>query len=452
MSNHFDLIAIGGGSGGLSAPQWAAQYYGKKCAVVEDKSLGGTCVNVGCVPKKIMWFAASYAHQLDTARDFGFTLNGYHHDWAKLVNARTHYIAKLLDWYHALLHDLHITAIKGHARFVDSHTIEVNGQTYTAEHIVIATGSKPVSLEVPGAELGINSDGFFDLNKRPDRVCVVGGGYIGVELAGVLSALGAEVCLATRSKQSFLGRFDCTLQKQLAKEMTRNGIRIYCANSTVSAVERQANGNLSLRWENAQVLKDFDTIIWALGRLANTSGLNLDCAGIQCNDRGFIQTDDYQNTNIDGVYAVGDVTGRTALTPVAIAAARRLVDRLFGNQPQRKLDYDLIPSVVFSHPPIGTVGMTEQAAREQYGDVITVYQTQFSPLEYGLSEHKVDCILKLVCLGEKEQVIGCHLIGNDVDEMLQGFAVAIKMGASKADFDNTVAIHPTSSEELVTLR
>lgn len=453
MDKHFDLIAIGGGSGGLSAPEWAARYHGKKCAVVETKSLGGTCVNVGCVPKKVMWFAASHAHHLNIAKDFGFDVTNNGHDWNTLVEGRNKYINGILEWYDDFLQDLDITHIQGHAKFIDDHTIEVEGEQYTADHIMISTGGKPFVLPVPGAELGITSDGFFDLDKRPDHVCIIGGGYIGVELAGVLNALGSNVCLTMRSyDEDFIPQFDCTLREVLMEEMVKDGIRIEPGNSSIKSLEKQDDGSITLNWENGEKLEGFDTVIWATGRAPNTDGLDLDAAGINYDERGFIPTDDYQNTNVKGIYAVGDVTGRMALTPVAIAAARRLADRLFGNQPERKLDYDLIPSVVFSHPPMGTVGLTEQEARKKHGGTVKIYQSRFSPMAYSLSEHKVDTALKLVCTGTDEKVVGCHMIGDGVDEMLQGFAVAIKMGATKADFDNTVAIHPTSSEELVTLR
>jgi len=453
MDTHFDLIAIGGGSGGLSAPEWAARYHGKRCAVIESASLGGACVNVGCVPKKVMWFAARHAHQLNLSRDFGFDVSVSGHDWGKLVKARQQYIQGILDWYDTFLDDLGITHIQGHGRFVDTNTIEVGGQSYTADHILIATGSKPFVLPVPGAELGITSDGFFALDKRPERVCIIGGGYIGVELAGVLNALGSKVCLSMRShERSFLPGFDLTLREVLMEEMVKAGIQINPGNSSVAALEKDEDGSLALRWESGERLSGFDSIIWAIGRQPNTDDLGLESAGVGTNEQGFIPTDEFQNTNINNIYAVGDVTGRTALTPVAIAAARRLADRLFGSQPDRKLDYELIPSVVFSHPPIGTVGMTEQQARKEHGATVKIYQSRFSPMAYSLSEHKVDTAMKLVTIGPQEKVVGCHLIGDGIDEMLQGFAVAIKMGATKKDFDDTVAIHPTSSEELVTLR
>lgn len=453
MDSHFDLIAIGGGSGGLSAPEWAARYYGKKCAVIEAKALGGTCVNAGCVPKKIMWFAARHAHNLHTIKDFGFDISNNGHNWQELLKGRQQYINNILAWYETLMNDLDITHIQGHAKFINRHTVEVDGKHYTADHILIATGGKPFVLPIPGADLGITSDGFFERQERPQHVCIIGGGYIGVELAGVLNALGSKVCLTMRTHdKDFIPQFDCTLREILMEEMIKAGIRIESGNSTIESLIREKNNNLSLHWGNGNKLTGFDTIIWAVGRSPNIDGLNLDTAGVAHDRHGFIQTDEYQNTSTEGIYAVGDVTGRTALTPVAIAAARRLADRIFGSQPERKLDYNLIPSVIFSHPPIATVGMTEQEARKKHGGTVKIYQSRFSPMAYGLSKQKVDTALKLICIGADEKVVGCHIIGDGADEMLQGFAVAIKMGATKSDFDNTIAIHPTSSEELVTLR
>jgi glutathione reductase (NADPH) len=453
MNTHFDLIAIGGGSGGLSAPEWAARYYGKRCAIIESKALGGTCVNAGCVPKKVMWFAAQHAHHLARARDYGFDVNVKDHDWKTLVQGRRQYIDGIVKWYDTFLDDLDITHIRGHASFVDAHTIEVNGQRYTAEHIVISSGGVPSVLPVPGADLAITSDGFFDLEQRPQHVCIIGGGYIGIELASLLNALGSQVCVALRTyDEDFLPGFDSLLREVQMEEMVKAGIHLDPGNSRIAKLKKQPDGTLSLLWENNESLDGFDTIIWAVGRRPNIDGLNLQAAGISMDERGFILTDEFQNTNIKGIYAVGDVTGRTALTPVAIAAARRLADRLFGNQPDRHLDYDNIPTVIFSHPPMGTIGMTEEQARAEHGATIKVYQTRFSPMAYSLSDHKVDTAMKLITLGPKEKVVGCHIVGDGADEMLQGFSVAIKMGATKKDFDNTVAIHPTSAEELVTMR
>ncbi|MCB1735633.1 MAG: glutathione-disulfide reductase [Gammaproteobacteria bacterium] len=450
MSKHYDMIAIGGGSGGLSAPERAA-LYGKKTAVIEARELGGTCVNVGCVPKKVMWFGAQIAHALEMAPKYGFKLQVSGHDWATLKAAREKYIGGILGWYGNYLADSNIDHIKGWARFVDAHTVEVNGERYTADHIVIAPGSKPVVLPIEGAELGITSDGFFALDDCPGHCAVIGGGYIGVELAGVLRALGCQVTVVLREEADFLPGFDALLRQVAMDELLKQGINIH-TNGGAAKLARSADGSIALTGRDGITMSGFEQVIWAIGREPNTDDLNLGAAGIETDARGFIATDEYQNTNVPGVYAVGDATGRAPLTPVAIAAARRLSDRLFGGKPDRKLDYDNIPTVVFSHPPMGTVGMTEAVARDKHGDAVKIYTTRFSPMYYAPTEHKVDTAMKLVCVGADEKVVGIHMIGDGVDEMLQGFAVALKMGATKRDLDDTVALHPTSAEELVTLR
>ncbi|MCW8827316.1 MAG: glutathione-disulfide reductase [Gammaproteobacteria bacterium] len=449
MSKHYDLLSIGGGSGGLSAAERAAMY-GKKAAVIEMGKMGGTCVNVGCVPKKVMWNAASVAHTLHDAKDYGFDIRFEGFDWAKLVEGREKYIKGINDWYGNYLDDSKIDWIRGEAKFVDAHTLEVNGEQYTADHIVISPGGVPAVPNVDGAEHGITSDGFFALNEQPQRVAVVGSGYIAVELAGLLNALGSEVDLLLR-KGHFLGNFDSMLRETLMEEMVNDGVNIL-PNMSVLKVEKDTKGKLTIHCHGGHVMEGFDQLIWAIGRTPNTANLNLDAAGIEHDAHGFIPTDEYQNTNVTDVYAVGDVIGKSQLTPVAIAAARRLGDRLFNHQPERKLDYENIPTVMFSHPPIGTIGMTEGEARERYGDTVKIYQSRFTAMYHALTDRDSKTAMKLVCVGTEERVVGCHLIGLGVDEMLQGFAVAIKMGATKADFDNTVAIHPTSSEELVTMR
>lgn len=449
MTKHYDLISIGGGSGGLSAAERAA-VYGAKCAVIESGKMGGTCVNVGCVPKKVMWYGAEIAQALRNAPSYGFDVNVYGFKWSKLVAAREQYIQGINDWYHTYLADSNIDEIQGLARFLNAKTLEVNGESYTADHIVIAPGGVPTLPGIPGAELGMISDGFFALTEQPQRVAVVGAGYIAVELAGVLNALGSEVDLLLR-RQHFLAGFDAMLRDTLMEEMVNDGVNIM-PGVVVERVELADDGSRTLHFQNGQQLTGIDAVIWAIGRTPNTADLNLAAAGVEHDAHGYIPTDEYQNTNVAGVYAVGDVTGRAQLTPVAIAAARRLGDRLFNNQPERKLDYENIPTVMFSHPPIGTVGLTEEEAREQHGDAVKVYQTRFTAMAHAFTEHRPSTAMKLVCVGAQQKVVGVHVIGQGADEMLQGFAVALKMGATKADFDNTVAIHPTSAEELVTLR
>ncbi len=449
MAKHYDLISIGGGSGGLSAAE-RATVYGAKCAVIESGKMGGTCVNVGCVPKKVMWYGAEIAQSLKNAPSYGFDISVNSFTWGKLVEAREAYIKGINDWYGNYLSDSNIDEIRGTARFVGAKTLEVNGEQYTADHIVIAPGGVPSASDTQGAELGIASDGFFALTEQPGRVAVVGAGYIAVELAGVLNALGSDVSLLLRGEH-FLKSFDSMLRDTLMEEMINDGVAVM-PNISCTKIEKSDDGTLTLSFSNGQQLTNIDQLIWAIGRTPNTADLNLAAAGVEQDDRGYVLTDEFQNTNVSGVYAVGDVTGRAQLTPVAIAAARRLSDRLFNNQTDRKLDYNNIPTVMFSHPPIGTVGLTEEEARKKHGDAVKVYQTRFTAMAHAFTKHQPTTAMKLVCVGAQEKVVGIHIIGQGADEMLQGFAVALKMGATKADFDNTVAIHPTSAEELVTLR
>jgi len=444
----FDLISIGGGSGGLACAQRAAEY-GAKAAVIESNRLGGTCVNVGCVPKKVMWNAAGVALSLSDAHDYGFDASAGANDWALLKRKRDAYVLRLNGIYERNLEAKGVSYIRGAARFVDEHTLEVNGRRLAAQHIVIATGGKPAVPNLPGAELGITSDGFFELEARPQRVAVIGSGYIACELAGAFRELGSEVEHFIR-KQHLLTHFDAMLGRSLMREVRAQGITIH--EQVVPAAVRAESGRKTLVAEDGRSFSGFDCLLWAIGRDANVAGLDPAKAGVALDDDGHVITDALQNTNAARVYAIGDVTGRAALTPVAIAAGRRLSDRLFGADPQRHLQYSMIPTVVFTHPPIGTVGASEAEARAQHGNAVKVYVAEFTPMYHALTTRKSRTDMKLVCVGPEQRIIGCHIIGSGADEMLQGFAVAIRMGATKADFDDTVAIHPTSAEELVTMR
>ncbi len=449
MTDSFDLLVIGGGSGGLAAAQRAAEY-GAKAAVIERGRLGGTCVNVGCVPKKVMWNAASLAHAFTDAREYGFSLpTNIGHDWPHLKTRRDAYVERLNGIYARNLDNKGIEYIAGDARFLDATTVVSGERRLTAEKIIVATGGRPKMPNLPGAELGITSDGFFELEDLPRRVAVAGAGYIAVELAGMLNALGAEVTLFFRYG-SVLREFDEMVQRGLMEALEHDGIR--CWSGTSEPHLRQADNGLHVTMASGAEEGPFDAWIWAIGRVPETENIGLDLAGVELDAGGFIPTDKYQATNVPGIFAIGDVTGRDALTPVAIAAGRRLADRVYGGMEGRHLDYSNIPSVVFSHPPIGSCGMTEQQARDDYGDEVQVFTSEFVPLLNGVTEHKPKTRMKLVTLGKAQKVIGIHLIGPGADEMLQGFAVAMRMGACKADFDDTVAIHPTSAEELVTLR
>ncbi len=448
MTEHYDLLVIGGGSGGLANAQRAAEY-GAKAAVVEYGPLGGTCVNVGCVPKKVMWYAAHHAHGFHHIADYGFAVEVKGHDWAGLKARRDAYIERLNGIYERNLDKRGVTFLAGHASFVDAHTVDIDGRQVTADRVVISTGGRPAVPAIPGAELGITSDDFFELEQRPQRVLVAGSGYIAVELAGVFKALGSDVQLVVR-KDSVLRDFDAMLAQRLMDCMDRDNIDLV-TRVVPQSVEKTEQG-LVLHAEDGRAFGPVDCVLWAIGRTPNTGSLAAERAGVALDEYGFVPTDDYQQTNVEHIFAVGDVTGRAALTPVAIAAGRRLADRLYGGMAGRHLEYDLIPTVVFSHPTIGTVGLTEAQARARYGDDIKIYTSDFIGMYYALGTNKRRSVMKLITAGDDERVVGCHIIGEGADEMLQGFAVAMRMGATKKDFDDTVAIHPTSAEELVTMR
>ena len=448
MTEHYDLIAIGAGSGGLSVANRAASY-GARVAVVESGKIGGTCVNRGCVPKKVMWYGASMAHWLKDAPGYGFDVETRGFDWAALVEKREAYIQGINDWYNTYLAEPKVDVLTGLASFNSEKSIEVDGKTYTADHIVIAPGGEPIVPELPGAELGITSDGFFELTEQPKKVAVIGAGYIAVELAGLMAGLGSDVTQIIRKKH-FLRGFDPILFTTLTDEMKREGVNIV-SETLIKGLEKSDEGIDVLTYEGER-LAGFDCVIWAIGRRPLTAQLNLPAAGVFHDDAGYIPTDQWEDTNIKGIYAIGDVNGKAQLTPVAIAAGRRLADRLFGGKPERHVDYQNIPTVVFSHPPIGTVGLTEPEALDEYaGQKVRCYSTSFTPMYNVFGHEPTQTAMKLVCVGDDERVVGCHVIGLGADEMLQGFAVAIRMGATKKDFDDTIAIHPSSAEELVTM-
>jgi glutathione-disulfide reductase len=447
-TQHYDLISIGGGSGGLAVAEKAAML-GAKTAIIDPRRLGGTCVNNGCVPKKVMWHAAELAHAVDQARGFGIPARRDRTDWQTLLAGRDRYVSDINSYWDGYVRERGISHIPGYATFVDARTVEVNGEQYSADHIVLATGNQPIVPPLPGAELGITSDGFFELQHQPAQVAVIGGGYIGVELSGVLNALGSSVTLIALEDR-LMERFDPMISAALENEMRRQGIRVHTG-FQVTALSRSAGG-IRVQSANEAAIAGFDTVIWAIGRRPNTRGLRLEAAGVTASPGGIVPVDAYENTSVPGIYAIGDATGKMPLTPVAVAAGRKLAERLFSNRIDSRVDYDNIPSVVFSHPPIGTVGLTEDEARQRHGRDVTIYTSEFTPMRHALSTQGTSTAMKLVCAGEEEKVVGIHIIGDNADEMLQGFAVAVKMGATKADFDNTMAIHPTSAEELVTMK
>ncbi len=462
---HFDLIALGGGSGGIAAAVRAASY-GAKVAVIERGRLGGTCVNVGCVPKKLMWNAAERGLAIESSADYGFDVECRSFDWPFLKRARDAYVERLNAIYARRLASEGIACIEGSARFVEPRKLAVRSsatgkeRSLGADHIVIASGGRPDTPDLPGAELGIVSDGFFELEDCPRRAVVVGSGYIAVELAGILHALGSEVCMALR-RDRVLRAFDEMLSEELMRALRAEGIEIL-SEARVKRVLRRGDGAEGLDVEIAaggadggsqDIERQADCLLWAIGRRPEVASLDLRAAGIETDSSGAIPVDAFQRTGVDGVHAIGDVTGKAPLTPVAIAAGRRLSDRLFGGQSDRKLDYENIPSVVFTHPPIATVGASEAQARQQWGaGAIKVYRTRFDGMYDAFSEHPRATAMKLVTCGDDERIVGCHIIGPGADEMMQGFAVAVRMGARKRDFDDTVAIHPTSAEEMVTMR
>ncbi|XP_064918570.1 glutathione reductase, mitochondrial isoform X1 [Columba livia] len=497
----YELLVLGGGSGGLAGARRAAEL-GARVALVEPLRLGGTCVNVGCVPKKVMWNTAVHAEFVHDHADYGFETAGVKFNWRTIKEKRDAYVRRLNEIYENNVKKAHIDIIRGYGKFTadPEPTIEVNGQKYTAPHILIATGGRPAvpsDCEIPGASLGMTSDGFFELEELPRRSVVVGAGYIAVEIAGILSTLGSKSSLLIRHDKKrprhlrawpgrgrretlldgadgryllhlvglgvpaqVLRTFDSLISSNCTQELENTGVEVW-KHTKVKAVTKSPQGLLDVTVTSAApgrkptegTIRDVDCLLWAVGREPNTPGLGLDHVGVQVDAKGHVVVDEYQNTTRRGVYAIGDVCGRALLTPVAIAAGRKLAHRLFEAKAESRLDYHNIPTVVFSHPPIGTVGLTEDEAVAAHGrENVKIYSTSFTPLYHAVTQRKVKCVMKLVCVGKEEKVVGLHMQGLGCDEMLQGFAVAIKMGATKADFDNTVAIHPTSAEELVTLR
>ncbi len=401
--------------------------------------------------KKVMWYSAQIADAIKKyGPDYGFDTELKSFEWKKLINNRQDYIKRIRASYDSVLSKNNIDVIHGFAKFIDKKTIEVNGEKITADHILIATGTQASLPDIEGVEFGIDSNGFFELQDLPKRTAIIGSGYIAVELTGVLNSLGSNVQLFIRKNQP-LRNLDSFLGQTLIEHMRSENIQVY-THTQIKKVSKLEDNSIVLYLEdgNKHIV---DCLIWAVGRKPNTQPLDLNLTNIQLNDQGFIQVDSFQNTTETGVYAIGDITGKVELTPVAVAAGRRLSERLFNNKPNEHLDYNNVPTVVFSHPPIGTVGLTEEKAIEQFGkDNVKVYSSSFTSMYTAVTEHKQLTKMKLICVGAEEKILGIHGIGYGMDEILQGFAVALKMGATKKDFDNTIAIHPTSSEEFVTMR
>ncbi len=433
----------------MAAAQRAADY-GARVAVFEHSRLGGTCVNVGCIPKKIMWNAAHLAHTVEEAAAYGFQIDGHSHDWSALKRGRDAYVARLNEVYRGNLERRSIDWVHSSGSFRAPREIQDDsGETYQSQHILIATGAYPTIPDLPGADLGMTSDGFFDLENVPRCAAVVGSGYIAVELGGILQALGCAVTHFIRY-QTILRDFDEMLGRCLVEQMRARDIDVV---TDAVPAQLEAAKTLTFTTEDGRSFEGFERVLWAIGRTPNTAAIGLDDAGVETDDSGYIAVDRFQNSSTAGIYAIGDVTGQAQLTPVAIAAGRRLADRVFGDQSDRRLSYENIPTVIFSHPPVGTVGLSEQEAREQYDEQeLNIFTSEFVPLYYALATAKPKTAMKLITVGSDERIVGCHIVGPGADEMLQGFAVAVAMGARKRDLDDTVAIHPTSAEELVTMR
>jgi glutathione reductase (NADPH) len=441
----FDLFTIGAGSGGVRASRVSAGY-GAKVAVAEERYLGGTCVNVGCIPKKLLVYASHFRDDFEDAAGFGWTVGNRRIDWATLIANKDKEIARLNTVYRKLLQDSGVTIIENHTKILDSHAVLVDGKKISAKYILVAVGSWPVVPKIPGAEHAITSNEAFYLPKLPRRVIIVGGGYIGVEFSGIFHGLGAEVTQLYRGPL-FLRGFDDDCRKTLAEEMRKRGVDLRFSTDIerIEKVESELRATLT----DGTVL-EADQILYATGRVPNTRSLGLEQAGVEIKENGAVMVDDFSKTTVDSVYAIGDCTDRIMLTPVAIAEGRAVAETLFNNNPM-KPNYLNVPSTVFSTPNIGTVGLTEEDARELH-KAIDVYRTSFRPLKHTLTGRDEKTMMKLIVDQATDKVLGCHLVGPDAGEIVQGLAIAMNCGATKAQFDATIGIHPTAAEEFVTMR
>ncbi len=441
----FDLFVIGGGSGGVRAARMAAQR-GASVALAEVGALGGTCVNVGCIPKKLYSYAAHYAEAFDEAAGFGWSATRPVLDWGLLKTNRAREISRLNGIYQGLLDNTGVKTLPGWARLVDAHTVEVQGQHYRARHIVLAPGGRPYVPQIPGREHVITSNDIFDLEPFPKRLLVVGGGYIACEFASIFQGLGAQVTLAYRGEQLLRG-FDADVRPFVTAEMRKHGVDIQ-VHADVQAITRTPEG-LQVAMQSGAIV-EVDAVLYATGRVPHVRDLGLEAVGVAQGKDGAITVNERYQTSVDSVYAVGDVTARVQLTPVALAEAMVVVDTLFGTG-QRSMDYHFIPTAVFTHPSIGTVGYSEGDAREKFG-AVTVFRSEFKALKHTLSGSNERTLMKLVVEDATDRVVGLHMVGANAGEIVQGFAVALRAGATKAVFDSTIGIHPTAAEEFVTMR
>lgn len=447
MTYDFDLFVIGAGSGGVRAARFAAGY-GARVAVAESRYLGGTCVNVGCVPKKLLVYGAHFADDFEQAQGFGWALGEAHFDWSTLISNKNREIERLNGIYRNLLVNSGVTLLEGHARIVDDHTVELGGKRYSAKHILIATGGWPQIPEVPGHEHAIGSNEAFFLEQLPKRVLIVGGGYIAVEFASIFNGLGAKTSLLYRG-DLFLRGFDKAVRLHLQDELNKRGVDLQF-NSDIARIDKQADGSLLATLKDGRVL-EADCIFYATGRRPMLDNLGLENTHVKLDKRGFIEVDEQYQTSTPSILAIGDVIGRVQLTPVALAEGMAVARRLFKPEEYRKVDYRMIPTAVFSLPNIGTVGLSEEQAKEE-GYSVQVFESRFRPMKLTMTESQERTLMKLVVDAATDRVLGCHMVGPDAGEIVQGMAVALKAGATKQLFDETIGVHPTAAEEFVTMR
>ncbi len=447
MAYDFDLFVIGAGSGGVRAARFAAGF-GARVAIAESRYLGGTCVNVGCVPKKLLVYGAHFADDFEQAEGFGWSLGDAGFDWPTLIANKNREIHRLNGIYRNLLVNSGVTLLEGHARLIDPHTVEVAGQRCTAGHILIATGGWPQIPDIPGRELAISSNEAFFLEQLPKRVLVVGGGYIAVEFASIFHGLGAQTTLLYR-RELFLRGFDDAVRHHLRDELGRKGLNLQF-NADIARIEKQADGSLLATLQDGRHLET-DCVFYATGRRPMLDNLGLENTSVELDARGFIKVDDHYQTSESSILALGDVIGRVQLTPVALAEGMAVARRLFRPEEYRPVDYEHIPTAVFSLPNIGTVGLTEQQARGK-GYKVKLFESRFRPMKLTLTENQERTLMKLVVDAESDRVLGCHMVGPEAGEIVQGLAVALKAGATKRIFDETIGVHPTAAEEFVTMR
>ncbi|AKA80951.1 glutathione-disulfide reductase [Pseudomonas synxantha] len=447
MAYDFDLYVIGAGSGGVRAARFAAGF-GAKVAVAESRYLGGTCVNVGCVPKKLLVYGAHFAEDFEQASGFGWSLGEANFDWATLIANKDREINRLNGIYRNLLVNSGVTLHEGHARLVDAHQVEINGERFTAKHILIATGGWPQIPEIPGREHAIGSNEAFFLKELPKRVLVVGGGYIAVEFAGIFHGLGAQTSLLYRG-DLFLRGFDGSVRKHLQEELTKRGLDLQF-NTDIERIDKQADGSLKATLKDGRVL-EADCVFYATGRRPMLDNLGLENTGVKLDERGFVAVDELYQTAEPSILAIGDVIGRVQLTPVALAEGMAVARRLFKPEQYRAVDYANIATAVFSQPTIGTVGLSEEDARAK-GHKVQIFESRFRPMKLTLTDCQEKTLMKLVVDADTDKVLGCHMVGPDAGEIVQGLAIALKAGATKQHFDETIGVHPTAAEEFVTMR